>query len=89
MPANQILKTIFYLMCYTSMHRQAVQSTALQSIGYDAKAKILELEFRDNGGVWQYIGVKPSVYKKFINSASLGNFFVTKVKGKYPELKIN
>jgi hypothetical protein len=70
------------------MHRQPVQSTALQSIGYDAKAKILELEFRDNGGVWQYFGFTPSAYKKFIQSASLGNFFVTKVKGKYPELKI-
>jgi hypothetical protein len=71
------------------MYRQRVQSAALQSVGYDAKAKILELEFRDNGDVWQYIGVKPSVYKKFISSASLGNFFVTKVKGKYPEQKIN
>jgi hypothetical protein len=90
MQAKQIFKTIFYFMCYTNnMHRQPVQSTALQSVGYDVKAKILELEFRDNGGVWQYLGVKPSVYKKFISSASLGNFFVTKVKGKYPELKIN
>ena len=76
-------------MCCYSMHRQPVQSTALQSIGYDAKARILELEFRDNGGVWQYFEVKPSTYKKFITSESLGRYFVTKVKGKYLELKIN
>jgi len=71
------------------MHREPVQSTALQSVGYDAKAKILELEFRDNGGVWQYFGITPSTYKKFINSSSLGRFFVEKVKGKYQELKVN
>ena len=70
------------------MHRQPVQSTALQSIGYDAKAKILELEFRDNGGVWQYFGFTQSAYKKFIHSASLGNFFVTRIKGKYHEEKV-
>lgn len=71
------------------MHRQLVLSTALQSVGYDAKAEILELEFKGNGGVWQYIGIKPSLYEQLINSASLGNFFVTHVKGKYPEQRIN
>ncbi|MBD1393131.1 KTSC domain-containing protein [Mucilaginibacter glaciei] len=71
------------------MQRHTVQSTALQSVGYDAKAKILELEFKDNGGVWQYFGVKVTMFKKFISAESLGAFFVKKVKGKYPEMKIN
>lgn len=70
------------------MHRSPVQSTALKSVGYDAKSNILELEFRDNGDVWQYFGFKPSTFKRFIGSDSLGNFFVTKVKGRYPELKV-
>ncbi|MFD0765659.1 KTSC domain-containing protein [Mucilaginibacter lutimaris] len=70
------------------MRRRKVQSTALQSIGYDPDKHILELEFRDNGGVWQYFNVKPAAYKKFVNSESLGNFFVTRIKGKYPEEKV-
>ena len=70
------------------MRRRQVQSSALQSIGYDADNHILELEFRENSGVWQYLNFKPAAYKKFVNSASLGNFFVTRIKGKYPEVKV-
>ncbi|MGY4539362.1 hypothetical protein ACVW0P_003796 [Mucilaginibacter sp. UYNi724] len=70
------------------MRRRKVQSSALQSIGYDPEQQILELEFRDNGGVWQYFNFKPASYKKFVNAESLGNFFVTRIKGKYPEEKV-
>ncbi|WP_374951266.1 KTSC domain-containing protein [Mucilaginibacter sp.] len=70
------------------MHRHEVKSSALQSVGYDPNSKILELEFKDNGGVWQYFGVGKAIFKRFMTSDSLGRFFVTKVKGKYPELKI-
>ncbi len=70
------------------MQRRLVESSALNSLGYDPSAKILELEFRDSGGVWQYFGITSVIYKKFISSDSLGNFFVTKIKGRYPELRI-
>jgi hypothetical protein len=70
------------------MKRHYVQSSALQSVGYDADRKILELEFRDNGGVWQYFKLPSSVYRRFINSESLGNYFVTRIKGKYREMKV-
>ncbi|RYU90806.1 KTSC domain-containing protein [Mucilaginibacter terrigena] len=69
------------------MRRQAVQSSALKSIGYNTEKFILELEFRE-GGVWQYFKFKPGAYKKFTSSESLGNFFVTKIKGKYREEKV-
>lgn len=70
------------------MERHLVQSSALSSVGYDPDARILELEFRENGGVWQYFGFSLSAYKRFINAESLGNFFATRIKGKYPELKV-
>jgi hypothetical protein len=70
------------------MKRHHVQSSALQSVGYDPGRKILELEFRDNGSVWQYFKLPQSVYDKFINAESLGNYFVTEIKGKYREEKV-
>lgn len=70
------------------MRRRAVNSSALQSIGYDAEKHILELEFRDSGEVWQYFNFKPAAYKKFVNAESLGNFFATRIKGKYDEEKV-
>ncbi|WPU98076.1 KTSC domain-containing protein [Mucilaginibacter sp. cycad4] len=70
------------------MQRRTVQSSALSSVGYDPDARILELEFRENGGVWQYFDFPLSAYNRFINSDSLGHFFVTRIKGKYSELKV-
>ena len=70
------------------MQRHHVQSAALNSVGYDPDAKILELEFHTDGGVWQYSGFSKAAFKKFINSESLGNFFVTRIKGKYPEQRV-
>jgi len=69
------------------MQRHPVHSSVLESVGYDPGAKILELEFRDNG-VWAYFNLSPSVYKKFITAESLGSFFVKRIKGRYPELKV-
>jgi len=70
------------------MQRQSVQSSALNSAGYDPSSKILELEFRESGGVWQYFGFSNASFKKFMSAESLGNFFVTQIKGKYPEIRI-
>ena len=70
------------------MQRQVVESSALNSMGYDPSTKILELEFRDGGDVWQYFGFPATAYRKFISADSLGNYFVTKIKGKYPELRV-
>ncbi|GAA4923025.1 KTSC domain-containing protein [Mucilaginibacter defluvii] len=70
------------------MKRVHVESSALESVGYDAESQVLELEFRDNGGVWQYFGFKPSAFKKFAKATSLGRYFVKKIKGKYSEQRV-
>lgn len=70
------------------MQRQRVQSSALSSVGYDPESRILELEFKESGDVWQYFGFPQVTYKRFIGADSLGHFFSTRIKGKYPELKV-
>ncbi|RYZ96146.1 MAG: KTSC domain-containing protein [Sphingobacteriaceae bacterium] len=71
------------------MKRQHVDSSALHSIGYDDEAHILELEFNDHGGIWQYLALPPAVYKKFRRAKSLGRFFVKQIKGKFTEKRID
>lgn len=71
------------------MKRQHVESAALESVGYDPDKKILELEFTDNGGVWQYYQLPTTVYKKFRNADSLGRYFVKEIKGRYEEKKVD
>ncbi|GAA4327933.1 hypothetical protein GCM10023149_31680 [Mucilaginibacter gynuensis] len=70
------------------MQRVPVQSSALQSVGYNPDNKTLELEFRENGDVWQYFSFPASAYRRFMNAESLGRFFVKKIKGKYVEEQV-
>lgn len=70
------------------MKRVAVESSALSSVGYDEKGKILEVEFRDNEAVWQYLKVDKRKYEEFLDSESLGNYFFTKIKGRHPERRV-
>ena len=79
------------MYCYNIMHltmqRHPVQSSVLESVGYDPGAKILELEFRE-GGVWNYFDFSSISYKRFLAAESLGKFFVKRIKGRYPELRV-
>ena len=70
------------------MKRFAVESRALSSVGYNEKEKVLEVQFRKNPEVWQYLEVGKRKYNAFIKSSSLGNYFTTKIKGKHPERRV-
>ena len=49
------------------MERKRVNSSKLRSIGYDEKTRTLEVEMA-NGQIFQYGGVYPEVYRRFIVS---------------------
>lgn len=73
------------------MKRNRINSSNIQSIGYDAQRKILEIEFKN--GVYHYTGVAPFIYKKLLNAKSAGKFFhqhINKIfdfkKGEYKEV---
>jgi len=70
------------------MRRFQINSSVFKSVGYDRDARILELEFRDTGNVWQYHSFPPLAYKKFINSESRGHFFTTLIRNKYPAVQV-
>ncbi|MCV9880413.1 KTSC domain-containing protein [Brenneria izbisi] len=66
------------------MQRQPVSSSRIRSIGYDSKARTLEIEFH-NKEIYQYIGVSERIYGKFISEAvvSKGRFFDGVIKNKF------
>ena len=70
------------------MRRQYVRSSVFKSAGYNPEAMVLELEFIASGSVWQYHSFPPAAYERFINSESLGHFFSTEIRDKYPEVQI-
>ena len=69
------------------MKRIEVDSSNLASAGYDAKKKILEIEF-NHGGIYQYFDVPENVYKKLMNADSHGKYFVYNIKDDFEYIKI-
>lgn len=66
------------------MERQPVRSTDIASVGYDADARQLAVEFkRSPGKVYLYEDVPESVHAEFMRAHSLGKFFHANIKGKY------
>ena len=65
------------------MRRQAVESSAIASMGYDLGSETLELEFR-SGSVYDYLGVPPKVYRSLKSAPSKGRFIAQHIRGRYP-----
>ena len=64
------------------MRRQAVESSAVVSIGYDAEQRILEIEYT-GGRVYRYPGVPPEEYEALMGAESIGTFVNKEVRAKY------
>jgi non-canonical (house-cleaning) NTP pyrophosphatase len=59
-----------------------VKSSVLKSIGYDAEAQKVHVEYQ-NGSTFAFVAVPADVYEKFKNSESVGKFMNAELKGKY------
>ncbi len=64
------------------VERQPVKSRILRSVGYDAIAKNLEIEFH-TGLVYQYSAVPPEVYTDLMHSSEIGKYFTEKVRTRF------
>lgn len=69
------------------MNRQAVTSSNIASIGYDASSQTLEVEFL-NGGVYQYFDVPQHIYNGIMSADSHGQYLAQNIKGVYRYSKI-
>ena len=56
-----------------------VESSNIQSLGYDEKNKILEVRFK-GGGLYSYKDVPHSTYKALLSSKSIGSAFHALIK---------
>ena len=56
------------------MERKKINSSSIRSVGYDARNRVLEIEF-SSGGISQYSGVAEEVYRRLMNAPSPGSYF--------------
>ncbi|MEZ8159106.1 KTSC domain-containing protein [Vibrio splendidus] len=63
------------------MERISVSSSNLVSVGYDADAMILEVEF--NSGIYQYYDVPEYVHQELMSAPSIGSYLHHNVKSSF------
>jgi hypothetical protein len=71
----------------TRVQRRPVQSRALRTVGYDAEAEELEIEFH-SGQVYVYERVPRSVYEWLLRTPNKGIFVTRQIVGRYVERSV-
>lgn len=56
------------------MLREPVESSVIASMGYAPAERVLELEFRGSGDIYDYFDVPPEVYAEFREAKSKGTY---------------
>lgn len=64
------------------MRRLPVESSAIESVGYDARSRTLEVAFV-GGGVYRYLGVPPREHETLMRAESLGTYVNKRIKPRY------
>jgi hypothetical protein len=64
-----------------------VDSSSLRSIGYDAGALTLEVEFR-NGSVYRYVNVPTELWASLRRAPSVGKFFQEHVRDQFETTRV-
>ena len=69
------------------LNREPVESSNLNSVGYEPDTKTLEIEFHD-GGIYQYFDVPADIYQGLISAPSKGKYHHAFIKNAYRYQKI-
>jgi len=64
------------------VHRLSVESSAVESVGYDPRTRTLEIEYA-GGGVYRYFGVPPRAYVLLLRADSIGAYVNRRIKPYY------
>ena len=62
-----------------------VTSTFIHALGYNAEKKIATVEFKRNGGfsIYQYFGVAPQTFARWLKSDSKGKYFHRNIRNRF------
>jgi hypothetical protein len=69
------------------MERKPVKSDKVRAVGYDAKARVLEVELRD-GTVLAYSGVSQEVHRQFMNAPSPTSYYEDKIADEFSSRRV-
>lgn len=71
------------------MQRQPVKSSNIASVGYDEIQKIVEVEFKTDGSIYQYRDVPEDIWITIMTAPSIGSVVHSILKKNYKYTKVN
>jgi len=69
------------------MEREHVESSNIESIGYDSDSQTLEIAFL-NGSIYQYFDVPLQIFEDMMSAESQGKYLAHQIKGHYRYSKV-
>jgi len=69
------------------MERKRLNASNIRSAGYDARSRVLEIEF-SNGGITQYTGVSEETYRRLMNAPSPGSYFQDQIEESFTAKRV-
>ncbi|HET8610335.1 MAG TPA: KTSC domain-containing protein [Burkholderiales bacterium] len=69
------------------MERKRLNAGRIRAVGYDSRARVLELEFSD-GSVYQYTGVSDEVHRRLVSSSAAASYFRDNIEEEYPAKRV-
>ena len=70
------------------IERRPVESSNLAAVGYDARRRLLEIEFR-SGGIYRYFEVPAEVHGQLLAAESKGRFFAKHIRDRFRFERVN
>ena len=70
------------------MKRIMWANSMIKSAGYDAQQQMLEIEFANNGQIWQFDNVPEDIWYRFRSVDLPELFFHNFIMGHYPERRM-
>lgn len=64
------------------LERKPVRSSDLATVGYDARAEVLDVEFR-SGGIYRYHDVPRNIFAELMAADSKGRFFARHIRNHF------
>ena len=69
------------------MDRRKVNSSKIRSVGYDERARVLEVEHSD-GSIYQYSGVSTEVHRRMMAAPTIASFYQDRVEEDYSRKRV-
>ena len=66
-----------------TIERKPIRRGGIRSAGYDAAARVLEIEF-DSGSVLQYTGVGAEIARRFLTSSAPLSYYKDNIEEEFP-----